>query len=95
MDPVSSFVFSASNLERIKAVLLTIKSDLLPLRSSSNTRLFDVLASILNEAMEQARLVPSSKTTQLEDIVRNVTLYERLKKSMQNLLTIATNPHLH
>ena len=93
MDPEVSFLFSVECIEHIKVLLITLKADMPSLQHSSNPHLFDTLASVLNEAMEHAHIIPAAHPKQLEEISSKIRLHECLKISLQKLFKLSNVTH--
>ncbi len=89
MNPENAFSFVSENVEKVRGLLQTLKSEAAQLADTQNSPLFDLLAVIVNEGLQFAQLVPNPRTAHLEEMARNIRKYERVKKVIERLYGMA------
>ena len=91
LDPNLSFDFSPENMDNVRRLLDYLKLEQNETVSSSNLKVFDVMASIIIQAMQYAKLVPSSLENQLNEIrVIEKQINSEIQK-LQKFMKIANN----
>jgi len=91
LDPNIAFDFSPENLDNVRRLLDYLKAEQNETVSSSNLKVFDVMASIIIQAMQFAKLVPNNMDGQLNEIkIIEKQINSEIQK-LQRLMKISNN----
>ena len=90
MHPEECFVFTDDNLMRVKDLLYSFRGETFDLSQTSKRQVFDILASVLIEALQFAQIIPNSTTTHLHQLKKEINYYSIVQNGLNNMLTIVS-----
>jgi len=86
MNPETTFSFSIENIEKVRVLLHSVKSEI---NSTRSIHLFDVLTAIVNEGLRFAQTVHNSRGNRMEKSM--IKRYEKIKSFLQRILAISNS----
>ncbi len=86
MDPEMAFDFGEENVKQIVELLLSLKTSAIDVGGVSTYFLFDVLASVIIEALKFAQVIPHSQEGELPRIKKEIANCTRMRATLGKYL---------
>ena len=82
LNPEKRFCFNDANKLKIKALLVSFKSDNFSTNEISNLRILDILTNVLLEAMQFIGLIPNTLEGDLDELQKAIDSYNQVKNNL-------------